>query len=234
MPELMVIGNPVRKSRKKKTPAKGRNSMAIKKTRSKTARKSPSRRRSPKRKSTKLVPSRRGRRGASGRRRSRARRNPSGGGSVKLPVIGNVNLFDVAGGTLGSVVAKMIPNLLAGKLGLPTTGAMKYPIQLASGLAVSYVAAEFLKMKGAGRMTALFVLNNILTDLANEFLVTPAGMGAYMGNWPPNVYLPVEQYRETESLMGRYDVATDNKGVFSPMEGVYEVGDVPDRFKPRF
>lgn len=177
---------------------------------------------------------RRGRRLAYGGKRRRARRNPSGGANVKLPVVGNVNLVDVAGGTAGSIVAKMIPNLLAGKLGLPVTGAMKYPIQLASGLAVSYVAAEFLKMKGAGRMTALFVINNILTDLANEFLVTPAGMGAYMGNWPPNVYLPIEQYRETESLMGRYDVATDNKGVFSPMEGVYEVGDVPDRFKPRF
>lgn len=205
--------------------------MATKKTRKNVTRRKPSKRRSVKKPGMKLVPGRRGRRLAYGRKR---RRNPAGGANVKLPVVGNVNLVDVAGGTAGSIIAKMIPNLLAGKLGLPVAGAMKYPIQLASGLAVSYVAAEFLKMKGVGRMTALFVINNILTDLANEFLVTPAGMGAYMGNWPPGVYLPIEQYGETESFMGRYDVATDNEGVFSPMGGVYEVGDVPDRFKPRF
>lgn len=205
--------------------------MATKRTRKNTARKRPSKRRSTKRAAMKLVPSRRGRRLAFGKKR---RRNPTGGFNVKLPVIGNVNIVDVAGGTAGSIVAKMVPNLLASKLGLPITGAMKYPVQLASGLAVSYVAGQFLKMKGVGRMTALFVINNILTDLANEFLVTPAGMGSYMGNWPPNVYLPITSAVETEALMGRYDVATDNKGVFSPMEGVYEVGDVPDRFKPRF
>lgn len=234
MPDLIIVNPTRRKSGKKKTPAKGRRNMASKRTRKKIARRKPSKRRPTKKPGMRLAPRRRGRRLVSSGKRRRARRNPSGGANVKLPVVGNVNLVDVAGGTAGSVVAKMIPNLLAGKLGLPVTGAMKYPIQLASGLAVSYVAANFLKMKGVGRMTALFVINNILTDLANEFLVTPAGMGAYMGNWPPNVYLPIEQYRETESLMGRYDVATDNKGVFSPMEGVYEVGDVPDRFKPRF
>lgn len=199
--------------------------------RKKTATKRPSKGRSTKRAAMKLVPGRRGRRLAYGARR---KRNPTGGANVKLPVVGNVNLVDVAGGTAGSIVAKMVPNLLAAKLGLPVSGAMKYPVQLASGLAVSYVAAEFLKMKGIGRMTALFVMNNILTDLANEFLVTPAGMGAYMGDWPPGVYLPVEQYRETETVMGRYDVPTDNKGVFTPMGGVYEVGTVPDRFKSRF
>jgi len=231
MPDLLLI-NPVRKkSSKKKTPAKGRKSMAIKKVRKNTARKKSSKRRPARKTAMKLVPVRRGRRLAYGRKR---RRNPGGKANVNLPVVGSVNLVDVAGGTAGSIVAKMIPNLLGAKLGLPTTGAMKYPIQLASGLAVSYVAAQFLKMKGVGRMTALFVINNILTELANEFLVTPAGMGAYMGDWPPGVYLPVEAYRETESLMGRYDVPTDNEGVFTPMGGVYEVGTVPDRFKPRF
>lgn len=233
MPDLIVIGNPKRtsKSRKKKTPAKGRKSMATKRTRKAAAKKRPRKRPSTKRATMKLVPGRRGRRLAFGKRR---RRNPTGGVNVKLPVIGNVNVVDVAGGTAGSIVAKMVPNLLATKLGLPITGAMKYPVQLASGLAVSYVAGQFLKMKGVARMTALFVINNILTDLANEFLVTPAGMGAYMGDWPPNVYLPITSAVETEALMGRYDVPTDNKGVFSPMGGVYEVGDVPDRFKPRF
>lgn len=205
--------------------------MATKSTRKRTAKGNISKKRSSGRPSLKLVPGRRGRRLSYGKKR---RRNPTGGANVKLPVVGDVNLVDVAGGTVGSVIAKMIPGLLGAKLGLPTTGALKYPVQLASGLAVSYVAAEFLKMKGIGRMTALFVINNILTELANQFIVTPAGMGSLMGNWPPNVFLPVEQYRETESLMGRYDVATDNKGVFTPMEGVYEVGDVPDRFKPRF
>lgn len=162
------------------------------------------------------------------------RRNPSGGSNVKLPIVGNVNIVDVAGGTAGSIVAKMIPGLMADKLGLPTTGAMKYPIQLAAGLAVSYVASNLLKMKGVGRMTAMFVMNNILTDIANEYLVTPAGMGAYMGNWPPNVYLPVERYAPSTTVMAGAEVPTDNKGVFDPLGGVYEVGDVPDRFKPRF
>jgi len=205
--------------------------MASKKTRNRTARKKPS-------KATgKLkLATRRGSRklASSGKRRRRRRRNPSGGANVKLPIIGNVNLVDVAGGTAGSIVAKMIPSLLAEKLNLPLSGALKYPVQLASGLAVSYVATEFLKMKGVGRMTAMFVINNILTELANQFLVTPAGMGAYMGDWPPGVYLPIEQYRETEIVMGRFDVPTDNKGVFSPLGGVFEVGDTPPRFVPRF
>lgn len=232
MPDLLVIGNPRRKSKRSKTPAKGRNSMATKRTaRERTVRKKNPRKSTAKKSRLALVPGRRGRRLAYGKRR---RRNPSGAANVKLPVIGNVNLIDVVGGTAGSIVAKMIPNLLGAKLGLPTTGAMKYPVQLASGLAVSYVAAEVLKMKDLGKMTALFVINNILTELASQFIVTPAGMGSYMGDWPPNVFLPLEQYRETEVLMGNSGVATDNEGVFSPMGGVYEVGTVPDRFKPRF
>jgi len=232
MPDLLVIGNPRRKSKRSKMPAKGRKSMATKKTpRRKAARRENPVKSTATGKRLKLVPGRRGRRLAYGKRR---KRNPTGAADVKLPVIGSVNLIDVAGGTAGSIIAKMIPNLLGTKLGLPTTGAMKYPVQLASGLAVSYVAAEILKMKGLGKMTALFVMNNILTELASQFIVTPAGMGAYMGDWPPDVFLPLEQYRETEALMGNSGVATDNEGVFSPMGGVYEVGTVPDRFKPRF
>lgn len=173
-------------------------------------------------------------------KRKRRRSNPRGGGNVNLPIVGSVNVVDIAGGTAGSIVAKMLPNLLAGKVGLPTTGALKYPVQLATGLAVSWLASNVLKMKGVGRMTALFVFNNVLTDLANEFLIGPAGMGAYMGDWPPSVYTPVTHAAESERFMGRYaDVATDNRGVFDPLEdptvsGVFEVGDVPHRFRPRF
>ena len=153
--------------------------------------------------------------------------------NVNLPIVGSVNVVDVAGGTAGSIVAKMLPNVLGTKLGLPVTGALKYPVQLAAGLAVSWLASNVLKMKGIGRMTALFVFNNVLTDLANQYLVAPSGLGAYLGDWPPSVYLPVTAARETETI-GRYDVPTDNKGVFDPLAGVVEVGPVPHRFMPRF
>ena len=209
--------------------------MATKKKRTRTAKKKTAKNRPRVGYSSNPKPKKKRRYTASGKMRKYRRRNPVGGATVKLPVIGAVNLVDVAGGTAGSIMAKMLPNLLASKLGLPITGAMKYPVQLASGLAMAYVAGDLLKMKGVAKMTAMFTINNILTDLANQYLVGPAGMGAYMGDWPPGVYLPIEQSREMESaMMGDMRIPTDNKGVFSPLEGVYEVGDVPDRFKSRF
>ena len=161
--------------------------------------------------------------------RSRRRRRNPGGLSVSLPVLGKINLVDVGGGTIGSILAKMLPTYAAAKFGLPVTGLVKYPVQLASGLAVSWFASNILKQKGIGQFTALFTLNNVLTDLLTEFVVNPAGMGGLLG-YPYTVLDP-------SGMSGI--VQTGDMGpnvLFQPVPDTrdYVVNDVPERMRARF
>lgn len=161
--------------------------------------------------------------------RRRRRRNPSGGFTMNLPGLGPVNLVDVGGGTLGSVLAKMLPNYVATKVGIPVTGVMKYPVQLASGLFVSWVAGNLLKQKGIAKYTALFTLSNVLTDLVTEYVVNPAGLGSMMLGYPYTVL--------NRNLSGGMVKAADTPTVlYQPAEQARDlvVDDVPSRYLPRF
>lgn len=161
------------------------------------------------------------------RRRSR-RRNPAGM-NVNLPVLGQVNLVDVGGGTVGSILAKMIP-AYAAQFGIPVTGMAKYPVQLGAGFLVSWLASNVLKQKGIGKYTALFTLNNVLTELATEFIVTPAGMGGLMGVGYP--------YTVTEAgrLSGAVQTGDNPTVLYQPPETARDIviNDVPLRFATRF
>jgi len=168
---------------------------------------------------------------ASRRQSRRRRQNPAGGFNVNLPVLGQVSLVDVGGGTVGSILAKMIPAYAATQFGIPVTGIAKYPVQLGAGFLVSWLASNVLKQRGIGKYTALFTLNNVLTELATDFIVTPAGMGGLMGVGYP--YTVTEAGR---GFSGAVQTGSNPTVLYQPPAAARDivVNDVPQRFATRY
>lgn len=236
MPELMII-NPtkkrkVAKNRSTEESKKGRSKVAKRrKTRKKTVSNAGRRRSVPvrvtnpkRRKRRRSVPVRVINKGSRRRRRS----NPSGI-NVNLPVLGQINVVDVGGGTLGSILAKMIPAYAAAQFGIPVAGVAKYPVQLGAGLLVSWLAANVLKQKGIAKYTALFTLNNVLTELATDYIVTPAGMGGLMG-------YPYSVLDAPRGLSGKVQTGDNPTVLYQAPETSRDVvvNDVPIRFATRY
>ena len=153
------------------------------------------------------------------RKKSRRRgfsRNPRRG------LFGDLNLVDLAGGTGIGVGSRLLPGVLA-RYGvpLPTTGYMSYLSQLGSGLALSYVADKFLKMKGISKKGMEITIALVMTRLINDFVLPTAGLSGLRSVGKRGTYM--------EGLGG---VRGLDQGVYEP--GV-TTGDSPtSRMTPRY
>lgn len=189
MAEVMIV-NPARRKRGKKRGRKkrkrARSTSTVTKTRTVY--------RNPRKKSRR-------------RRRSGFRLNPRRG------LFGGLNLFDLAGGTGIGIGSRLLPGLLA-RYGvpLPTTGYMSYLSQLGSGLALSYVADKFLKMKGIAKKGTEITIALVMTRAVNDLLLGGGGLSGLRGLGKRGAYL--------EGLRGR----NLGQGVYEP---AVSTGDSP-------
>ena len=153
------------------------------------------------------------------RKKSRRRgftRNPRRG------PFGGLNLMDLVGGTGIGIASRLLPGVAA-RYGvpLPTTGYMSYLSQLASGLALSYVADKFLKMKGISKKGMEITIALVLSRAINDLLLPGAGLSGLRAVAKRGAYM--------EGLRGVRGLA---QGVYEP--GV-TTGDSPtSRMTPRY
>jgi len=146
--------------------------------------------------------------------RKKARRRRRSFGNPRRGLFGGLNLFDLAGGTGIGIGSRLLPGVLA-RYGvpLPTTGYMSYLSQLGSGLALSYIADKFLKMKGIARKGTEITIALVMTRAVNDLLLGGGGLSGLRGLGKRGAYL--------EGLRGRGGLA---QGVYEP--GV-STGDSP-------
>jgi len=97
-------------------------------------------------------------------RRRKVRRNP---GKSGMKIFG-VNLVDTAGGTAIAVGSKALQGTIRQFLPLPATGIGGSLSQLGTGLALSYVADKFLKMKSIARTGAQITIAITMADLFSD------------------------------------------------------------------
>jgi len=79
-----------------------------------------------------------------------------------------VNLMDTAGGTAIAVGSKALQGTLRQFLPIPATGIGGSISQLGTGLALSYVADKFLKMKSIARTGAQITIAMTMADLFSD------------------------------------------------------------------
>lgn len=196
MAELMIV-NPRRKKRKSTRKRKARRPRTKTRTVTKTVYKNRGRRRNYKR---------------------RARRNPRRGGLF------GVNLMDLAGGTAIGIGSRLLPGMLARYgIPLPATGYMGYLSQLGSGLALSYLVGNILKMKSIARKGTEITMALVLERVINDMLLARPEVAGLLG------YGKAEMYMEGAGLKGLAGMGQDVYEVAAP------TGDsASSRFKKRF
>lgn len=182
MQELIVVGNP----RKKKS-ARGKGRKAVPKTR-----------RSP------VAVRRSGPSGTRSKRSRPKRRNPRRGFNVL-----GVDVVSTIGGAGVATVSRLLPGMLAPRVGVADEGVMSYVMQLVSGFGLKYLIGDILKQRAIARKGLEYTMVNVAQRVIEDYVLGATGLGGYMG-------LQGSTYDAGDARF--YDL-TDNRGAVASLPG---------------